>query len=103
MPRQDTVSPDEVLFQVCVIESFRGSQKAGEIVSVQTGSGGGDCGYEFRIGAKYLIDASRQNDVFFTTICTLTAPVEQSEVELRALRNIAAGQRVPDLTGVADA
>ena len=92
--------PDARFFRVRVVESFRESQKAGDIVTVKTGFGGGDCGYEFKKGAKYLIDASQALGVFSTSICRLTAPLEKSGVELRALRKIAARQRVPDLTGI---
>jgi carboxypeptidase family protein len=100
LPSDDTLGPDRVLFRVRVIESFRGTEKAGEVVRVRTGFGGGDCGYSFKIGAKYLIDASKNDDVFLTGICSLTAPIDDSEVELRTLRRIAAGQRPPDLVGV---
>src|SRR5262245_51007550 len=89
-----------VLFEVRVIESFRGAEKAGEIVSVRTGFGYGDCGYPFKVGAQYLIDASRENEMFRTSVCSLTAPLGNSEAELRTLRRIAAGQRPPDLVGV---
>lgn len=100
MPSDDKLGPYRVLLEVRVIESFRGTQKAGEIVGVRTGFGGGDCGYPFKVGAKYLIDASRNNEIFLTGICSLTAPMENSEVELRTLRPIAVGQRPPDLVGV---
>ncbi|HEY6972063.1 MAG TPA: hypothetical protein VJA94_22825 [Candidatus Angelobacter sp.] len=100
MPSDDKLGVARVMFNVRVVESFRGPQKAGEIISVRTGFGGGDCGYAFKVGAKYLIDASKDKDAFGTSICSLTAPIEDAEVELRTLRSIAAGQRVPDLTGV---
>jgi len=101
MPSDDKLGPySRVLFEVRVMESFRGTQKAGEIVGVRTGFGGGDCGYRFRVGAKYLIDASKSDNMFLTGICSLTAPLEDSEVELRTLRRIGAGERPPDLVGV---
>jgi|GEM_PF-2823435 hypothetical protein len=96
----DGFDSNQLLFKVRVIESFRGSQKVGEIVDVKTGHGGGDCGYAFKVGNRYLIDASKNNDALSTGICSLTAPVEKSEVELRTLRSIAAGQRTPDFAGV---
>lgn len=96
----DKLGPYYVLFQVRVIESFRGAEKTGGIVGVRTGFGGGDCGYNFKIGAKYLIDASKNDGILVTGICFLTAPIEDSEVELRSLRRIAAGERQPDLVGV---
>lgn len=100
MPSDDKLQLARVMYKVRVIESFRGPQEAGEIVRVRTGFGGGDCGYFFKTGAKYLIDASKNDDVFVTGICSLTTPIKDAEVELRTLRSIAAGQRVPDLTGV---
>jgi hypothetical protein len=89
-----------VLFEVRVMESFRGTQRVGEVIGIRTGFGHGDCGYAFKIGAKYLIDASKNGEVFLTGICSLTAPIEESEVELRSLRRLAVGQSLPDLVGV---
>ncbi len=100
MPSDDKLTFDRVLFQVRVLESFRGTEKVGEVVGIRTGFGGGDCGYRFKIGVKYLIDASRNGDGFITGICSLTAPIQDSEVELRSLRRLAVGQRMPDLVGV---
>jgi len=100
VPSDDKLKFERVLFQVRVIESFRGTEKVGEVVGIRTGSGGGDCGYSFKIGAKYLIDAATNRDGFTTGICSLTAPIRDSEVELRSLRSLAAGQRLPDLVGV---
>ena len=39
--------------------AFRGTEKVGGVVSVRTGFGGGDSGYNFEIGARYLVDASK--------------------------------------------
>jgi hypothetical protein len=100
MPSDEKLPYDRVLFEIRVIESLRGMEKVGDVVSIRTGFGGGDCGYKFKIGTKYLIDASKSEGAFFTGICSLTAPLENSEVELRSLRRIAAGQRLPDLVGV---
>ncbi|MCU1240312.1 MAG: hypothetical protein JWO71_1038 [Candidatus Acidoferrum typicum] len=100
VPSDDKLTFERVLFQVRVIESFRGTEKVGEVVGIRTGFGGGDCGYRFKIGVKYLIDASRNGDGFITGICSLTAPIQDSEVELRSLRRLAVGQRLPDLVGV---
>jgi len=100
MPSDDNRTFDRVLFQVRVIESFRGTEKVGEVVGIRTGFGGGDCGYRFKIGVGYLIDASRNGDGFTTGICSHTAPIEDSEVELRSLRTLAAGRHLPDLVGV---
>src|SRR5271157_1862605 len=98
---QPTDDRPGILVLVRVLEHFRGTPKTGEIIEIRTGVGGGDCGFKFKIGAKYLIDAYREKDgVFETNICNLTMPIEQAEIELRALRAIAAGRKVPDLTGI---
>ena len=100
IPADDKLTFDRVLFQVRVIESFRGTERVGEVVGIRTGFGGSDCGYNFKIGVKYLIDASRNGEGFITGICSLTAPIQDSEVELRSLRRLAIGQRLPDLVGL---
>ena len=96
----DSYGGRQVQFEVRVIESFRGTQKAGEIVHIQTGQGGGDCGYRFEIGKRYLIDVMDENNLLQTDICMLTVPVEESKVEIDSLRNFAAGIRIPDLVGI---
>jgi hypothetical protein len=98
--RQPTDDRPGFLARTRVIEKLRGTPKIGEIVKVFTGTGGGDCGYKFEIGAKYLFDAFGKDGIFETHTCTLTVPIEQAEVELRALRTIARGQKLPDLTGI---
>jgi len=90
----------QVLVEIRIIESFRGPQKPGDIVSIRTGQGGGDCGYPFKLGKKFLIDATEENGTLYTGICSLTAPVDEATVEIESLRRLAAGQRVPDLTGL---
>jgi hypothetical protein len=92
--------PQQVLVEVRVIESFRGPQKAGDIIHLRTGLGGGDCGYRFKLGRKYLIDATERNGSLYTGICSLTAPVEESEIEIDSLRKLASGLRIPDVVGI---
>src|SRR5215467_3953478 len=100
LPSDGALAYERVLFQVKIIESFRGPQKVGDVVGIRTGFGHGDCGYTFKEGAEYLIDASKHGDVLYTGICSLTTPIEDSEVELRSLRRLAVGRRLPDLVGV---
>jgi hypothetical protein len=42
-------------------------------ITVSTGKGGGDCGYKFQIGKKYLVYAYGENNKLSTDICTRTA------------------------------
>ncbi len=68
-----------------VSRTYRGSTP--EITTVLTGIGNGDCGYDFETGKGYLVYGDpMQGGVLFTSICTGTAPLEQSGPELRFLR-----------------
>src|SRR5688572_3695678 len=66
--RRHVVSGKRVTFRV--ERSFRGPT-ADELV-VQTGTGGGDCGYSFRRGQKYLVFASAWNGGLNVNVCGRT-------------------------------
>jgi hypothetical protein len=65
---------------------------------VYTGQGGGDCGYDFRAGERYLIEASRSSDGRFSTgICSLIREIKYAAplIEyLKALKQSPAQTRV---------
>jgi len=78
---------------VKTLESFVGSVSGW--VSVETGSGGGDCEYEFGLGGKYLIYAHREKDGSLTTsICTRTQKASDAGADLTYLRTI---KNLPDI------
>jgi hypothetical protein len=55
--------------------------------TVFTGSGGGDCGYDFDTGKKYLVFADKSGtDELSTNICTPTALANDASPYLRYLR-----------------
>jgi hypothetical protein len=87
------------VFRFVVIESFKGTERIGDQVDIATGMGGGDCGYGFAIGERYLVDAFKSNDQLRTGICGVTAPEKRALVSMRELRLISSGGRVPDLSG----
>src|SRR5688572_16530322 len=78
------------------LETFRGPS---DIVSVETGSGGGDCGYGFQVGETYLIYANANNTTgtYSTGICNRTRPIGQATDDLDYLRTAA---RTPSNLGV---
>ena len=47
-------------------------------VTIFTGRGGGDCGYKFEVGKKYLVYAYGNKELA-TNICTRTSPAESNE------------------------
>jgi len=59
--------------------------KSKEVV-VYTGRGGGDCGYSFSVGGKYLVYASRIEDRLFTNICQRTTPIQYAAEDLAVLK-----------------
>jgi hypothetical protein len=61
---------------------YRG--KLGAEVKVSTGLGGGDCGYPFRIGERYLVYAliDKESQRLTTSICMLTKPLDEAKEDL---------------------
>ena len=83
-------------FKFMVEQSFLGVQ-AMEI-EVSTGMGGGDCGYDFKLGSRYVVYAhqfSKANRLT-TSICTRTKPFDDSGEDLEFLRSL--GSRSPGVT-----
>ncbi len=71
---------------VKVMRIYRGHLK--QYVSIVTGYGDSDCGFDFETHHAYLIYANwiEHGRFLFTSICTGTAPIEHSGPELRYLR-----------------
>jgi hypothetical protein len=70
---------------VHVVHVYRG--EAGADVTVMTGMGGGDCGFDFDTGKSYLIYAAKTGpNTFSTNMCTGTSAMEDAGAELRFLR-----------------
>ena len=68
------------------------------IVELTTGRGGGDCGYQFVAGKRYLVYASKQASGRLSTgICSRTRPLEAAAEDLAYLASVsqlAPGARV---------
>ncbi|HEX8847179.1 MAG TPA: hypothetical protein VF791_21220 [Pyrinomonadaceae bacterium] len=77
------------LFTFRVEEAFRGVDAAE--VRVATGQGGGDCGYNFQIGERYIVYANRMEgtDFYGTSICTRTRPLSEASEDLEYIRGFA--------------
>jgi hypothetical protein len=71
-----------------VEESFRGASAPGAEMVVDTGMGGGDCGYPFVPGTSYLVYASINAGRLYAGICSQTKPAVMSEGVLRELRAV---------------
>jgi hypothetical protein len=75
----------KVLFEVK--EIWKGIDQSQIII--QTGAGGGDCGFQFHTGQEYLIYASASKeyggDYLVTSICDKTAQISASQDDLKIL------------------
>lgn len=74
------------VFKFSVEQSYLGVP--GKEVEVFTGRGGGDCGYEFQIGQRYLVYAYEYQDKLTTRTCTRTKPFREAEEDLVFLGNL---------------
>jgi hypothetical protein len=64
----------------------------GTEVEVFTGQGGGDCGYAFKIGQRYLVYAYSSQDKLTTSICTRTRPFSQATEDLAFLGTLSSAR-----------
>jgi hypothetical protein len=75
-----------------------GRGKIGRRVDVHTGNGGGDCGYAFRVGERYVVYARRRPDGTLSTgICSRTRPASEAAEDLAYFASLpasGAGARV---------
>jgi hypothetical protein len=75
--------------RLTVAEPFRGIDPGPRDIVIETGLGGGDCGYNFERGRQYIIYASkRPGGALSTGICSPTRPVEDAEEDLKYLRGL---------------
>src|SRR6266850_1294911 len=88
--RKPAAKPSEVdwtprTFKFAVEQAYLGVE--GAEVDVATGMGGGDCGYGFKLGERYLVYAYRygENNRLATGICTRTKPYASANEDLAFL------------------
>lgn len=60
------------------------------VTEITTGAGGGDCGYRFEVGRRYVIDGIRNpsTGLLSTGICSLTKPIEEASELLAFLASL---------------
>lgn len=75
-----------VVVKFSVEQSYLGVD--GTEVEVFTGRGGGDCGYTFKVGERYLVYAYRDHIRLTTSICTRTKPFARATEDLAFLGNL---------------
>ena len=82
----DSFKSDMRLLHMTVEQPIRGIKTAK--LDVITGLGGGDCGYGFQVGKRYLVYAYRdpKDNHLATNICTRTRPLAEAEDDLAFVR-----------------
>ena len=83
--REDYFAPRT--FKFSVEQAYLGV--TGTEIEVSTGFGGGDCGYSFELGQRYLVYAYRyESGQLGTSICTSTKPFSKARDDLAFLGNL---------------
>jgi 5-hydroxyisourate hydrolase-like protein (transthyretin family) len=73
-----------------VTEAFLGMEGRPKRIEIRTGMGGGDCGYPFERGQRYVVYAEREADgALVASLCSRTAPVDRASADLAYLRGLA--------------
>lgn len=85
------------IFKFSVDQPYLGV--AGTEVEITTGSGGGDCGYDFRIGERYLVYAHLYQNRLHTGICTRTKPFAAAGEDLAFLGNLSSAPAGATISG----
>jgi 5-hydroxyisourate hydrolase-like protein (transthyretin family) len=80
------------LVRLAVEQPLRGVEAAE--VEVATGWGGGDCGYEFHRGMRYVVYADRdeKDGRLFTSMCTRTRLLAEADEDLAFVRGLGAAE-----------
>ena len=79
-----TFQVGEIYFRV--EQSFVGVR--GSQVVIHSGTGGGDCGYWFVKGERYLVYAYGESQHLMTNICTRTRPLAEADEDLKFLTTL---------------
>jgi carboxypeptidase family protein len=85
-PKADRKEADwlpRLVYKFSIQQAYSGV--AGTEVEVNTGGGGGDCGYQFKVGERYLVYAQLYKDKLTTSICTRTQLFSRATEDLAFL------------------
>jgi hypothetical protein len=80
----DTWTESNVVFSFRVLASWKGARS--DTISLSTGAGGGDCGYEFILGGVYLVYGNRDRmGGLHTGLCNRTREISRAHEDSLAL------------------
>ena len=96
-PGEIRETPYMRIFKFSVDQAYSGVD--GTEVEVLTGNGGGDCGYRFTIGERYLVYAYVSENRLVTSICSRTKLFENADEDLEFLGNLSSATRGATIYG----
>jgi hypothetical protein len=89
-PIYDIFEDTRIKYEIMVETVFKGKQIKNNI-SIITGDGNGDCGYNFKVGEKYIVYANLKNKLateepirerfYYTNVCKRTKTINQNEID----------------------
>lgn len=85
--RNETDWLPRLVYKFSIQQAYSGV--AGTEVEVFTGGGGGDCGYQFKVGQRYLVYAHLYKERLTTSICTRTQLFSRATEDLAFLGTLA--------------
>ena len=81
-----------------ITQSFTGLDSSAKEITIETGIGGGDCGYGFERGVEYVIYAFKKpNGRLSSGRCSPTRPVSDAAEDLTYLRQLAKADPVGEI------
>jgi hypothetical protein len=76
--------------RIRITEALLGLDPNQREIVIETGLGGGDCGYDFQHGRDYIVYASNEpGGAFSTVVCSPTRPVEKAADDLKYFHQLA--------------
>jgi hypothetical protein len=76
--------------RIRITEVLLGLDSGQREIVIETGMGGGDCGYKFQHGRDYIVYASKKpGGAFSTETCSPTRPVENAAEDLKYFHQLA--------------
>src|SRR6476646_1626772 len=92
-----TLNTRQLVVRFRVTKAYSGNP--GSEVAVQTGLGGGDCGYHFDPGHTYLVYGHKSNGSLYTGTCSGTQPIEQAGAALAWLDSLPSRPKDASVSG----
>ena len=97
-PARPSLSFPQRKVQIKITEALTGLDSSQKEIVIETGLGGGDCGFGFRRGFDYIVFASKKpGGGFSASICTPTRLVENATEDLKYFHQLANARPISEI------